>query len=164
MTESSVKIMDLNARKRDLLVSISEQEESRKNKDFVQFKRNGIKFIRKIVKENALAAEIFMLLTEFMDHKNVVICSSKVMQEYFSVSRSTVYRATKYLEEKHYVITLNSGSMKIFTVNPEIAWTTYANKKSFCTFDGKIILSESENKDFLIKSDKFKSLMFNHHK
>lgn len=135
------------------------EDVSKKNKDFVQYRRSGMKYFRKIIKDNPLAAQIFSFLTEHMDYKNVVVCSSKVLEEYFDVGRTSVYKAIKYLDANSFLIIGKTGTTSVFTVNPEIAWTTHADKKRFCEFNGKVILSESENKDLELKAKKFKELM-----
>ena len=34
-------------------------------------------------------------------------------------------------------------------MNPEIAWTSYGNQKSYCRFATNVILSSSENAEYL---------------
>ena len=154
----SIDKIESESRKRDFVAEEQEQEQRKKNKDFVQYKRKGLGYLRKVIKDNPFAAEIFVFLSEFMDYKNAVCCTSKVLEEYFNTSRSSVYRAVKYLEDNAYVIVANAGSARVFTVNPDIAWTTYADKKSLCEFNGKILLSASENKELQAKAEKFKAI------
>jgi len=146
------------ARKQDFEMEENEKERRRKNYDFIQYQRDSVELIIKMMDENKLAAKVFMFLTKFMDHKNAIVCSSKTLEDYFSCSRTTMYRSIKYLEDNYFLITANIGTARIFTMNPGVAWTTYADKKAFCEFDGKVLMNKSEGKDFIVKAKKFKEV------
>ncbi len=131
-----------------------------KNGNFVQFYRDTMPAVRKLIKENALAAEILIFISEQMDGYNAVIASYQVLTDITGKSRISCSNAVKYLRENGYVTVLKSGTSNVYVVNPEIAWTSYGNQKSLCKFNGKIVLSATENKAFYYKnhSDKFKKL------
>jgi Fe2+ or Zn2+ uptake regulation protein len=135
-----------------------QEKEDKKNHNFVQYNRPAMKYFRKIIKESPLAAQIFSFLTEHMDYKNAVVCSSKVLEEYFEASRSSVYRALKYLEKQNFLLIGKSGNTNVFVVCSDIAWSSYGNAKKYCQFQGTIFMSESENKDLEIKTQKFKEI------
>lgn len=137
----------------------AQEEIDKKNHNFVQFKRPAMKYFRNLIKESPLSAQIFSFLTEYMDFRNAVVCSSKVLEEYFEVSRTSVYRALKFLEQKHFLIIGKSGSTNVFTINPEIVWSSYANNKRYCEFQGTIFMTETENRDLEIKARKFKEII-----
>jgi len=134
------------------------EKEMKKNSDFVQHPRGGMKHFRKLIKVNPLAAQVFSFLSEYMNYKNAVVCSSRVLEEYFDVSRTSVYRAIKFLEDSGFLIIGKSGQTNIYTLNHEIVWSSYGSNKKLCAFDGKILLAESENKELSIKANRFKEI------
>ena len=155
--DQKIKLANL---KSEAVDESSEEEKAKKNHNFVQLKRPAIKYFRRLMKDNPLAAQIFTFLMEHMDYRNAVVCSATVLREYFEVSRMSVYRAIKCLEETHFLIIGKSGSTNVFIVNPEIVWSSYANAKKFCEFQGTIFMSETENKDLEIKAKKFKAIVY----
>lgn len=161
--EENLDLFDLRIKQAELKSKAidegCEQEEAKKNHNFIQLKRPAIKYFRSLMKDNPLAAQIFSFLMEHMDYRNAVVCSSTVLREYFEVSRMSVYRALKCLKESHFLIIGKSGSTNVFIVNPEIVWSSYASAKKFCEFQGTIFMSETENKDLEVKAKKFKEII-----
>ena len=58
-----------------------EEERRRKNPPFVQFTERKMTDLRKHLRNNPLAVEIFMFLSQHMDQTNIVICPMKVFTE-----------------------------------------------------------------------------------
>jgi len=52
------------------------------------------------------------------------------------------------------------GTSNVYLVNQDLAWTNHNSKKKFAKYDGKILVSKKENKDYEYRSqfDRFKSL------
>lgn len=124
-------------------------DENSKNKDFVQLYRRHIDDLARLARENGSAYDLFMFLIKNMDGFNSLIISSNALAEIMGISTRTVFRATKYLKENGWVCILKSGSTNVYIVNPDIVWTSYANQKSCCKFSSNVILSSSENAEFL---------------
>lgn len=120
-----------------------------KNKDFVQLYRNHIDDIARLAKENGRAYDLFMFLIKHMDGTNALCVSTAVLAEIMGVSTRTIMRSTKYLKEKGWICILKSGTTNVYIVNPEICWTSYANQKSYCKFETNVILSSTENAEYL---------------
>ena len=135
------------------------RQNEKKNIDFVQHQRSGMKHYRKLIKKSPLAAQVFMFLSEYMNHENVVVCGYKVLQEYFDVSRTSIFRAIKILEDDSFIIVGKSGNTNIYTLNPEIVWCSYGKNKKYCAFEGKILMPEAEGKELELKAKKFKQLV-----
>jgi Fe2+ or Zn2+ uptake regulation protein len=153
------KKTELKAKEADLKSAEEDLEKDKKNHNFVQFKRPAMKYFRNLIKNNPLSAQIFSFLTEYMDYRNAVVCSSKVLEEYFEVSRTSIYRALKQLETSNFLLIGKSGNTNVFTINPEIVWSSYANAKRFCEFQGTIFMTETENKDLEVKARRFKEII-----
>lgn len=129
--------------------------EEQKNKDFIQLYRNHIDDITKLAREQPKAYDLFMLLIKHMDGTNALCVSNLVLQELLCCSKVTVCRAIKYLKDNGWICILKSGTSNVYIVNPDIVWTSYANQKEYCKFTGTILLSGSENAEYLNNSKAF---------
>lgn len=123
--------------------------EEQKDKDFVKVFRNHIDDIAKLARENGKAYDLFMLLIKHMDGTNALCVSNKALQELLNCSKPTVCKAVNYLRENGWVCILKSGTSNVYIVNPEVAWTSYGNQKSYCQFQSNVLLSSSENAEYL---------------
>lgn len=127
-----------------------------RNKDFVQLYKNSMPELRWLSKKSGLAMSIMLFFMENMDRKNALACSYDVLQDYFECSRMTIYRAIKMLEENGFIGVLKSGNSNVYTVNTEVAWSSWNNKKKYARLDGVILISHKENKDYDISRQKEK--------
>lgn len=123
--------------------------ELEKNRNFVQFYRDFMDDIARLGKDNSNALEVFMFICKHMDNNNALCVSMKALEEILGYSRSTLSRAVKYLKEKGWLCILKSGTSNIYIINPEIAWTSYDNQKAYCKFQTNVIVSPSENAEYL---------------
>ena len=137
-----------------------EREKVRKNRNFVQFYRTNMPELRWLSETNGLAFSILLFVIEHMDNRNALACSYAILEDYFEKSRTTIYRAVKLLEDNGFVSILKMGNSNVYIVNSEVAWSSWGNQKEYCQFDGKILVSRKENKDYTYRSqfDKFKTL------
>lgn len=143
--------LNKRARERDFEVEEKQKEESQKNKNFVQFDRMNMGAVREMALENPVAMSIFVFLSEYMNRRNAVVCPSRVLEEVTGKGRVTISRAIKYLKEKEYVTVLKSGNTNVYVLNPHVVWSSARTGKSFCEFQGTVLISKSEN-DKLIDS------------
>ena len=65
-----------------------------------------------------------------MDQENALIVSQETLSEYFGISKRTIIRQLNVLKEKGFIEIIKSGTANVYLVNANIAWTSYANKKS----------------------------------
>ncbi len=140
--------------------SKEEWDLAKKNNNFVQLYRDNMPELRWLMKKNGIASGILFFIIEHMDNKNALACSYEVFEEYFEISRTTTYRAIKLLKDNGFIDVLKMGNSNIYIINTEIAWTSWNNKKEFVKFEGNILISRKENKDYEYRSqfDKFKAL------
>jgi hypothetical protein len=141
------------------------QPSQKKNIDFVQFNRKNMQAIRSLIKDNPIAAELFMFLTQWMDRANAVCCSQKLLQEVLGRSRMSIYRAIKHLEDNSVLMIAKQGTANVYILNPEIVWSTWNSNKQYCEFQGAILVSKSENEEIENKLKQFKlnSIDFKNH-
>jgi Fe2+ or Zn2+ uptake regulation protein len=83
-----------------------------------------------------------------------------VFEDYFEKSRTTIYRGIKILEENGFLDVLKMGTSNVYVVNQNLAWTDKNTYKKYTKYDGKILVSKKENKDYQYRNrfDKLKAL------
>lgn len=139
---------------------IEKQEREKKNTNFIMMYREHMPEIRWLMKKSRYASSIFNFILEHMDYNNALMCSYQVFMDYFEISQVTVARAIKLLKDNGFVDVLKSGTSNVYIVNQEIAWSSWDNQKKYCKFNGNILISATENKDYEYRKqfDKFKTL------
>jgi len=137
-----------------------QKEQKDRNTNFVQLYRDNMPEIRWLMTNHGFASSVLFFILEHMDTRNALACSYEVFIDYFSKSRMTIYRAIKLLQENGFIDVLKMGSSNVYIVNSDLAWTDYNSHKKFAKYDGKILVSKKENKDYQYRSqfDRFKAL------
>ena len=123
--------------------------EEQKNRDFIHLYRDHIDDVAKLARDNGKAYDLFMLLVKHMDGTNALAVSNIALSELLQVTTRTVQRAVKYLKDNGWVCVLKSGTSNVYIVNPDVAWTRYGNQKQYCKFQANVLLSSSENAEYL---------------
>ena len=144
----------------EMYSSKEEQEDRKKNHNFIQLYRDNMPELRWLMSNHNFASSLLFFILEHMDNRNALACSYSVFEDYFGKSRSTVYRAIKLLEENGFLNLLKMGTSNVYVVNQDLAWSDSNDKKKFTKYDGKILVSKKENKDYEYQSqfDRFKAL------
>lgn len=134
--------------------------EAQKNGDFVQIYRDHMAELRWLMGKSGIASKLLFFIMEQMDGKNALMASYQVFVDYLDVSPSTVKRAIKLLYDNGFVDILKSGTSNVYIVNQDVAWTSYGNQKKMCKFNGNVLVSAVENKDYFYRNqnDRFKTL------
>lgn len=127
--------------------------EEQKNKDFIQIYRGHIDDLTELAGQNYTAYKVFQFLIKNMDGSNALCVSNVALQEILGYGKATICRAVKYLKENGWICVLKSGTSNVYIVNPEVAWTSYSNQKSYCKFQANVLLSSSENAEYLNNSN-----------
>lgn len=135
-------------------------EGHKKNKNFVQMKRESMPELRWLMMKSATASAILNFIMEHMDYNNALCCPQQVLMDYFNVSRPTVARAIRVLKENRFIYIQKIGTSNVYIVNPEVAWTSYGDKECFCKFKGEMLICKKTTKDYTYKNrfDKVKKL------
>lgn len=126
-----------------------EKKDERKNRDFIQIYRDHVDDIARLAGENYTAYKLLMLLVKHMDGTNALAVSNTVLQEILDCCKNTIIRSVKYLKDNGWICVLKSGTSNVYIVNPEVAWTSYGNQKNYCKFQANVLLSSSENAEYL---------------
>lgn len=137
-----------------------QNEERRKNYNFIQLYRNHIPEMRWLMTNHQLASSVLFFILEHMDNRNALVCSYSIFEDYFKKHKTTIYRNFKIIEENGFIDILKIGNSNVYVINEDLAWSDSNDKKKFAKYDGKILVSKKENKDYEYKNqfDKFKAL------
>lgn len=130
-------------------MSNSEKSRNRENKDFVMYFRPFMDALTTMAGENYTAYRLFQLLCKHMDGTNALVISMVTLSEVMNMSRQTISKAVKYLSDNGWICVMKSGTSNVYIVNPDVAWTSYADQKASCSFKANVILSGTENAEFL---------------
>lgn len=136
------------------------QEKKSPFKKWYQFNKEHTKDAIWLTSNHPKAYAILLFLLDQMDEYNAVMCSYTVLQEALDISAKTVQRSISVLKEKGFIAILKSGSSNVYVVNHDLAWSSWGNNKRYSKFPANVILSATENKDYLenIERAKFNTL------
>ena len=138
------RLRDLGAQEREREL---EEEEQRKNPPFVQFTKKKMTDLRKHLRANPLAVEIFLFIAQHMGKENILICPVSVLMQETGKSRATVARAIKYLKDQGVLYAVKFGSCSGYALEGSYVWTTFNHPGRYAVFENaKAIASKSENK------------------
>ncbi|MFV8830569.1 replication/maintenance protein RepL [Alkalihalobacterium sp. APHAB7] len=137
-----------------------QQEKDKKNHNFIQVYRDHMPELRWLMANHNFASSLLFFIIEHMDNRNALACSYAVFEDYFEKSKMTIYRGIKTLQENGFVDVLKMGTSNVYLVNENLAWTDKNTKKKYAKYEGKILVSKKENKDFEYRNqfDRLKSL------
>ncbi len=131
-------------------------------KNFVQVNKDAYKVEDWILAKSPKAYRVFKFLVNNMDNYNAVVCSNKVLQDTFGVSKPTITRAIKLLKDKQYIDIYKSGTSNVYAVNKQIVWNSWGTNYDIAKFGANIVLSASEQEIGIqaeIKAMKHKELI-----
>lgn len=137
-----------------------EKEQERKNSNFVMMYRDHMPEMRWLTNKSGKASNILNFIMEHMNYQNALMCSYQVFMDYFNISSDTVRRCIKLLYDSGFIDIIKSGTSNVYIVNQEVVWASWDSQKKYCKFNGNILISATENKDYYYRNqfDKLKSL------
>lgn len=138
------------------------REKSSPFKSFIQMNKKTYELEDKLMQKNPLAYRIWRFLANNMDSYNAVIVSYSTMQEIFEVSRMTLYRAIKLLDEDDYIRIYKSGTSNVYALNDNMVWNSWGTNKKYSKFSANVIISENEQEEKVQKE--LKDLKVEKHK
>lgn len=147
--DRQARLRDLEAQGRDLQVK---ENVEKRNPRFVQLTEKKMPDLRKHLRANPLAVEIFLFLSQHMGRDNILLCSQKLLVEEMGKSLPTVWRAIKYLKDNNLVETVKFGGQHGYALNGEYVWKTFNQPGRYAVFENaKALASKSENKAVIKK-------------
>ena len=144
-----------------------EREEEQRKRDrhspfsnFYQFNREHSKDMIKLAGKYPKSHQILLFLLEHMDSYNAVVCSYKVLCEVLEFSDSTAKRAVKVLKDFGFIAVYKSGTANVYTVNKNLAWSSWGTNHKYAKFGANIIIADSEQEyDKDVKAEKRKEVI-----
>lgn len=130
-----------------------EAENAKRNRNFyMTFKDEGSPKIRKLIRLNGVAAELFLFIGENMDKSNALVASGKAFATALDTSEASISRALKVLDEEGYIARFKTGGSNVVVANPDIVWNSWATGKTVCLFNNaKVLLSKDEQDKTLVR-------------
>lgn len=136
-----------------------EETERRKNKEkFVQMYEDKMVYVRQLIRDFPLAAEVFLFLTEKMDQRNALVCPTQVLSDVFKKSRRQLDRVIKHLKDNDYIYITKVGNVNVYHMNKHLVWKSFEWAKDYCQFEGNILIAKSENSELETEYKKYKHL------
>lgn len=150
----------MKIRQREIEEDKIREEELKKNKNFVMLFRDNMSELMWLTANHPMASAILLFIMQNMDYRNCLACSYSVFEERFGKSKDTVRIAIKVLKDNGFIDVLKMGTSNVYIINQEVVWSSWGNQKKYAQFDGKILVSHKENKDydFKAKFEKFKKI------
>lgn len=135
------------------------EEKKSPYKKWTQYNLEYTERMINLLKVNSVAARLLFFLVDQMDQMNAVMCSYVVLEEALELSKPTITRAIRTLKELGFIAVYKSGTSNVYTVNDNVFWKSWGNKRRYSKFPANIILAESEQNPFKnIKSDKISQI------
>lgn len=97
-----------------------------------------------LMKRNPSAYRVLRFLINNMGGHNAVMVSYVAMEEVLGMSRTTLFRAIKWLSEERLIVILKSGSSNIYTLDPGSLKATWNDEHKHSQFSVNVIIAESE--------------------
>ena len=130
---------------------ISEEERRRQNKDFVQVYNKGWARIRALMKETKSQAPLLLytFIAEHMDADGgVVVADQETICEAIGVSRTTLWRAITFLEERNALLRITvGGSVSAYALDPSEVWRSWDSAKERAVFRTKTVVRTAAQSD-----------------
>lgn len=133
---------------------------------FLQVNKKTYELEDELMKKNPLAYRIWRFLAQHMDKYNAVIVSQEVLTEIFDVSRTTIWRAIKVLDEREFIKIYKSGTTNVYALNDDMVWNSWGSNRVYSKFSANVIVSESEQTEDMkrelkdIKTENQKNVKF----
>ena len=123
----------------------NKSDRSRENSDFVMLYRLFIQQIADLGMQDSQALRVLLFLIRHMDTKNALAVPMNVISDMLGISRQTVSAKIKFLTKEGWIGVYKLGKSNVYTVNPDVVWTSYADQKSTCKFEANVMLSSVDN-------------------
>lgn len=125
---------------------------------YYMMSRAAEKNLRAIQRDNPTAALMFSVIREHMQiGTNALTISQAVLCKILGSSRTTIYRASKYLAENNYVQLIKTGNVTTYVVNEQVAFAGSAGQRK-AVFSTTLVAHECEQDEGWSEVKKLKSV------
>lgn len=123
---------------------ISDAERRRMNRDFAQVYPKGWARMRELLKETKSQAPLLLytFIAEHIDADGgVLVADQETICEAIGVSRTTLWRAITFLEERNALLRLTvGGSVHAYALDPTEVWKSWDSAKESAVFNTKTMV------------------------
>lgn len=166
MLEPDKRLIPEEVHQRAQQQALKEKEEqealAKKNHNFLQVQKSSLKEFRRLIKENATAAQLMFVFAEKMNRQNALMCSFKTLEQITGLSRSTLSKAITLLRKEQWIEVIKIGTANAYMINHQVFWQDSADRReSSFTFGATIIASRSEQ-DPEMQSENWKGVSLRH--
>lgn len=145
---------------RDMRLAQQEKEDAqaeadKKNFHFLQLDKRNIKEVRGLIRRSPKAAEVLMLLSEYMNRQNAIVMSMQTLMTMTRWSRPTVSLAIKLLKDEKWIQVIKIGTANAYIINNAVFWQSSRDQKLTC-FSAQIVASAAEQGDSVENMSKLK--------
>ena len=125
---------------------------------YYMMSRAAEKNLRAIQRDNPTAALMFSVIREHMQiGTNALTISQAVLCKILGSSRTTIYRASKYLAENNYVQLIKTGNVTTNVVNEQVAFAGSPGQRK-AVFSTTLVAHECEQDEGWAEVKKLKSV------
>jgi biotin operon repressor len=119
---------------------------SRQNEGFTQVYEKGWVRLRFLIVQNRSAAVLYSYLAQHIDPSNgALVASQTVLGDETGLSRTTLWRASNYLEKVGAMVRFKvGGSVYAYALNEAEVWKTWDSAKETAAFRTKTLARKSD--------------------
>lgn len=150
-TDTLLKTPEERMQMRDLIneereKAQQEYKKSRQNEGFTQVYERGWMRLRLLIAQNKSAAILYSYLAQHMDAScGAVVASQELLGEETGLSRTTLWRASKHLEEVGALVRFTvGGSVYAYALNETEVWKSWDSAKETAAFRTKTLARKSD--------------------
>lgn len=105
------------------------------DKDFVKLYRKAFYALGDLAMKDGTALCVFLYLVCNMDGNNALIINQETIAKYIGLTRQTVSKKIKYLEEHGFLQIKKLNGGKTYVMNDSMVWTSYYSQHIACMFE-----------------------------
>lgn len=130
---------------------ISDAERRRMNRDFAQVYPKGWARIRELLKDTKSQAPL-LLYTFIAEHADadggVLVADQETICEAIGISRTTLWRAITFLEERNALLRVSvGGSVNAYALDPTEIWKSWDSAKESAVFNTRTMVRKKAQSD-----------------
>lgn len=133
--------------------AISDAERRRMNSDFAQVYPKGWARMRELLKETKSQAPLLLytFIAEHIDPDGgVLVADQETICEAIGISRTTLWRAITFLEDRNAILRLTvGGSVSAYALDPTEIWKSWDSAKESAVFNTRTMVRKKAQPDLI---------------
>jgi biotin operon repressor len=114
---------------------------------FTKLYDKGLERIGHLVtlKGGPTVTQVWVFLVRHCGHDNALCCPAEVMAGELGVSRRSIIRAIKILQDNGAIVVAKMGTANLYILNDQEVWKTYEEHRRFCGFRARALVGFKDN-------------------